>query len=173
METQKIDLVEILKDCPKGTKLYSPLFGEVKFKTIDITMFRPIEIETYDDKIYHFSREGKVLMDVAKEGTESFECMLFPSSDNKDWATFKTSCFDIKSLKPFDKILVRWDNGNKWACALFSYYFEEEENIVNPYKFVCADGDSWRQCVPYNEDTANLIGTTKEPKKFYRWWDKN
>ena len=32
---ENLNLVEILKDCPKGTKLYSPIFGEVKFEEIN------------------------------------------------------------------------------------------------------------------------------------------
>ena len=31
---ENIDLTKILKNCPKGFKLYSPLFGEVVFEGI-------------------------------------------------------------------------------------------------------------------------------------------
>ena len=31
---ENIDLTKIVKDCPKGTKLYSPISGEVYFKEI-------------------------------------------------------------------------------------------------------------------------------------------
>lgn len=31
---EKIDIVEILKDKPANTKLYSPLFGEVDFSHV-------------------------------------------------------------------------------------------------------------------------------------------
>ena len=31
---ENIDLTKILKDCPKGTKLYSPVFGKVELKVI-------------------------------------------------------------------------------------------------------------------------------------------
>ena len=30
---EKIDLTQILKDCPKGTKFYTPIWGEVTFNT--------------------------------------------------------------------------------------------------------------------------------------------
>lgn len=30
----KINIAEILKDCPKGTKLYSPIYGEVELSQI-------------------------------------------------------------------------------------------------------------------------------------------
>ena len=34
MMNENLNLVEILKDCPEGTKLYSPVFGEVEFESI-------------------------------------------------------------------------------------------------------------------------------------------
>lgn len=34
MSNENLNLAEILKDCNKGTKLYSPLFGEVEFNCI-------------------------------------------------------------------------------------------------------------------------------------------
>lgn len=39
---EKIDLTKILKDCPKGWKFYSSVYGEVEFKTIKFEQLRPI-----------------------------------------------------------------------------------------------------------------------------------
>ena len=36
---ENLNLVEILKDCPEGTKLYSPIIGEVEFKRIKYSEF--------------------------------------------------------------------------------------------------------------------------------------
>lgn len=41
---KNIDLIKILKDCPKGTKFYSILYGQVEFisvnpKTILVKLF--------------------------------------------------------------------------------------------------------------------------------------
>lgn len=41
---ENINLVEILKDCPSGTKLYSPMAGEVKFKDITDNDKWPIRV---------------------------------------------------------------------------------------------------------------------------------
>lgn len=54
-------------------------------------------------------------------------------------------------LKPFDKVVVR-DDDDKWRIDF--YAFKDGPD------FVCSGG-YWRQCLPYNEDTAKLIGTTK------------
>ena len=36
---ENIDLTKILKDCPKGTKLYSIIHGEVEFIGISVNVF--------------------------------------------------------------------------------------------------------------------------------------
>lgn len=56
------------------------------------------------------------------------------------------------SFKPFDKVLVRDSDYDKWSCDFFSYMEEGQA--------ICAD-TYWLQCLPYNEETAKLIGTTK------------
>ena len=56
------------------------------------------------------------------------------------------------SFKPFDKVLVRDSDDEKWSCDFFSY-MEDDEAICT--------GTYWLQCLPYNEETAKLIGTTK------------
>lgn len=56
------------------------------------------------------------------------------------------------SFKPFDKMLVRDSNDEKWSCDFFSY--------MENGQAICT-GTYWLQCLPYNEETAKLIGTTK------------
>jgi hypothetical protein len=84
MENENLNLVDILKDCPKGTKLYSTVYGEVEFIRIRTGIVYPIECEIIKDKTNCiFTKEGKIL---------SFydnECTLFPSKDQRDWSKFK------------------------------------------------------------------------------------
>ena len=54
----KINIAEILKDCPKGTKLYTPLFGEVTFDSIDIDEKYPIVVYKLDGMKTSFTEEG-------------------------------------------------------------------------------------------------------------------
>ena len=85
---ENLNLVEILKDCPEGTKLYSIMHNEVKFSGIrEDTIICKIEIL------------GKTLMplwlncEFCKDGTikgyPGVECVLFPSKDQRDWSKFK------------------------------------------------------------------------------------
>lgn len=159
---ENLNLVEILKDCPKGTKLYSTIYGEVEYVGID---------EEYEHPITFRTSKG-VTNGVTSDGTHfsgyDGECVLFPSKEQRDWSKFKPNKerFDPKTLKPFDKVLVRDDCESEWQCDLFSHINYELE--VFPYK---CTGCSYRYCIPYNEETKHLIGTTEEAPEFYRYWD--
>ena len=66
-------------------------------------------------------------------------------------------------FKPFDKVLVRDGNKNVWKADIYSHY---DSKAVIPY--VCI-GSYYNQCIPYNENTAHLLGTCEpyyepEPK---------
>lgn len=54
-----VNLIEILKNCPTRTKLYSPLFGEVTFRKINKNGLFPIVVETSLGATASFSAEGR------------------------------------------------------------------------------------------------------------------
>ena len=155
---ENLNLVEILKDCPKGTKLYSPIFGEVFFKQICKNANYPI-IVTTNNILRTFTKE--CLYSIGYEG----ECLLFPSKDNHDWSKFnpKKPKFDPKTLKPFDKVLVAND---VWQTECFLHLWRDDSDV-----WCHCYGDSYRICIPYNDDTKHLIGTTEEAPEFYRYWE--
>lgn len=82
-----INIAEILRDCPKDTKLYSPLFGEVELKTIHDLHF-PIVTEIVNEEYKLMSKK----VDFTKDGTffeiPNTECMIFPSQKMRDWSKF-------------------------------------------------------------------------------------
>lgn len=82
MKNKKLNLVEILKDAPKGTKLYSPICGELEFDRIEPTYVRSICCRQGED-YFLFSKEGEFYR------SNGAEILLFPSKENKDWSTFK------------------------------------------------------------------------------------
>lgn len=138
-----MNIAKILKDCPKGTKLYSPLFGEVEFIGINS---EHIIVKTYKLTKAYFYHNGRYAI-----GFNNTECILFPSKYNRDWSTLKPPKKEYE-FKPFDKVLVR-HNDQYWSCDLFSYYCD---NL-----FVCI-GCSWEQCIPY-KGNEHLLGTTNNP----------
>ena len=81
---ENLNLVEILKDCPKGTKLYSSVFGSVELDHIDIRANYPIVIRLKDLDVREcLTTEGTLFTEY--DG----ECILFPSRDQRDWSKFE------------------------------------------------------------------------------------
>ena len=80
--------------------------------------------------------------------------------------------FDPKTLKPFDKVLVRDSRlvsdslSSYWRCQIFSFIEEEDKD----YPYVCI-GESYSFCIPYNDDTKHLVGTKEEAPDFYKYWE--
>lgn len=229
-----MNIAEILKDKPKGTKLYSTPWGKCTLEEIDTFLpLLPITVRNCHDGLQkRYTKKGTYYPSLD-------ECLLFPSKEMRDWykfawkkgalvsndgetvvmflewandaytefvgakfpvkkeegkSTFNTcdfeSCcqdyniefwinpttgeFSVKtvritvgnsepnepnkptepkySFKPFDKVLIRDHDDEKWSCDLFSY--------MEDGKAVCT-GTYWLQCIPYNEDTAKLVGTIK------------
>ena len=161
---ENIDLTKILKDCPKGTKFYSTIFGEVEFSGFYEDEGYAITIKRNFD-IAYITKDGKYLSGF------NGECTLFPSKDQRDWSKFtapwyKKEKFDPKTLQPFDKVLVKGCVGNTWKCGLFSHVKDD----ASLYKYSCA-GDAYTVCIPYNDDTKYLVGTTDEAPEYYRYWE--
>lgn len=93
---ENLNLVEILKDCPKGTKLYSTVFGEVEFDHVKYNAKYPIVIRVESlGGCECFTTEGKLFINC--DG----ECVLFPNKEQHDWSKFKIKKpkFDLKTLK--------------------------------------------------------------------------
>lgn len=162
---ENIDLTKILKNCQKGWKLYSSAFGEVEFQYIELGSVYPIIIKLKTRHIKKITSNGKLidLYDV--------ECTLFPSKDCRDWSKFtapwyKKAKFDPKTLQPFDRVIVKQIQNNTWHTQYFSHINEK----CTTYPFFCLN-DNYAYCIPYNEDTKHLVGTTDEAPEYYRYWE--
>ena len=163
---ENIDLTKILKDCPMGWKFWSPIFGEVEFvRNYGDKGFVNVSVE--DGTEWSFASDATIFFGNIK----SREVMLYPSKELRDWSKFtapwyKKEKFDPKTLKPFDKVLVRNDRREIWRCdfsANGSY-----DDVEYPY---VAINESVMYCIPYNDDTKHLVGTTEEAPEYYRYWE--
>ena len=72
--------------------------------------------------------------------------------------------FDISTLKPFDKVLVRHHNEQKWDISFFSHCNGQEK-----YKYSCINGFVYAQCILY-EGNEHLLDTTNNCDEFYKTW---
>lgn len=150
-----MNIAEILKDCPKGTKLYSPLFGECELVHVDCINTNPYPIIIrVKDAEHIFSKDGLFYKEYING-----ECMLFPSKENRDWSTFKLpkKC----EFKPFDRVLVRDCEDDIWKCGFFSHY--QHNNCYDTEYYYYTTDTGYKRCIPY-EGNEHLLGTTNNPR---------
>ena len=168
-EEQKLNLCEILKDCPKGMQFYSTIFCEdTYFVGIDRYKGNPVPITICgkygEEQSFKLSPCGHPYAD------DYGECCLWPSKDCRDWSKFtapwyKKDRFDPKTLKAFDRVIVKPDNGD-WHCSILSH--REDNNIY--YRMI--DGYGYSHVIPYNDDTKHIVGTNEEVPEYYRYWEE-
>lgn len=96
-----------------------------------------------------------------RPATDSEKQQLFDAlaKKGKTWDAEKKQIVDLKpkcEFKPFDKVLGRNEKDDVWEAELFSHYREESQ-----YPFRCI-GFSRKYCIPYNKETAHLLGTTDD-----------
>ncbi|OYP67042.1 hypothetical protein [Prevotella sp. P2-180] len=220
-EQPKLNLCEILRDCPRGTKLYSTVLGYVIFQGIVEGVVYPIVVSCENGVTETFTADGKMFIDL--DG----ECTLFPSKEQRSWADFIApwykkeklvkpkfkvgdiirhketnkddvykiskvyndsygidgftwmiymkyqdqyelvpNKFDPKTLKAFDRVLVRIGDGDAYC------WFADFVSIPGEDSFLCTmSNKDTSMIIPYNDDTKHLVGTTDEAPDFYRYWE--
>ena len=133
----------------KGDYLYDHASLSTKTHTIDICGKYPI----YKDEIV----EIRIANDSEKK--QLFEAL---SKENKVWNAEKKQVVDLKikwiTPKPFDRVITRNAYDDIWTANIFSHM-----NSCGEYVTIgCAGG--YHYCLPYNDETAHLLGTTDEWK---------
>ena len=77
-----MDIAEILKHCPKGTKLYSLVHGEVTLEEVKSVGKYPIKIALNNKLSTYYSKDGLFFLGAG-------DCILFPSKEQRDWNKFR------------------------------------------------------------------------------------
>ena len=165
---EDVNLCEILRNCPKGTKFFSYIHGPVEFNGIDISNTDyPILIKTIDD-------DGNIIEDALTKGGrysnhhKDSKCILVPSFEQPNWSKWQyPNKFDPKTLKPFDKVLVRDRISTYWKPAFLSHITDWDE-----FNYQCISSiEGYNYCIPYNDDTKHLVATTKDAPEYYKYWE--
>ena len=168
-QPQGLNLCEILKYCPEGETFWSPMLGDVKFYGINQNR-KLVTVNLENRETWNFNSDGTISFGGT---TTSPEIMLYPSREQRDWTKVKyekkKERFDPKTLKPFDKVLSKYDGGC-WSANLFSHIEEEDNEYYSTCSFVC-NGSLVKFCIPYNDDTKRLLGTKDEAPDFYKYWE--
>ena len=93
----------------------------------------------------------------------------FKNQDIWELATDKKQRFDPKTLHPFDRVLVRLTKDCIWNATFFSHY--DKEVNWGCYPCVTTSCKSYDKCIPYNDETKHLLGTSDEAPEYYRYWE--
>ena len=98
--------------------------------------------------------------------TETQRIILFDAlaNEGKAWDSDKKAIVDLKpkiELKPFDKVLCRNSKDDTWEADFFARLTRKEIDYTQSGKYLCV-GDLWMYCIPYNEETAHLLGTADD-----------
>lgn len=144
VKCDKQDFIEIFNYSEKNGDLYDHTSLNTATQDLDISgkyiIYKDeiveIRIATEEEKLQLFSA-------LAKEG--------------KAWDSEKKQIVDLKpkwTPKPFDRVITRNDADDVWTANIFSHMDSHGEYVT----IACVGG--YTQCLPYNEETAKLIGTT-------------
>lgn len=127
------------------------------------------------DRIYHYAtlpEDNLVIM--TKRGflsdngglskryaTEEEKQQLFEAlaKKGKAWDAEKKVIVDLKpkwTPKPFDRVITRLSDDAIWTANIFSHIDRHGKYVT----IGCISGYDHYLCIPYNEETAKLIGTT-------------
>lgn len=96
--------------------------------------------------------------------TEEEKQQLFSAlaKEGKAWDAEKKMLVDLKpkvKFKPFDKIVGFEELGRgEWVCDMFSHYAKDDGRDV----IIGIGGLAYLKALPFNEETAKLIGTTDD-----------
>ena len=161
---ENLDLTKILEGCPKGIAFYHTVYGTVLFDSIDLDSEYPIRFIIGKNQVNSVTKSGLAISDYKGE------CVFFPSKDQRDWSKFerfwdkpKKERFDVNTLQPFDKVLMRTNERSIWEPDFFGY---KDGNWI-----MCVTIGNL-ECIPYNEETKHLLGTKEDCPEFYKWWEE-
>lgn len=148
---EKINIVNLLKGCPTGTKLWSDIHGECEYSgTSDVNDRYPIEIKTRSgdgtEGSASFAADGSWLVNF------SGHCLLWPSKDHKtweDWDRYKINCIPV------------WERPrtHKEACRILGIPYDED---VYPWMKLRILGEAWNRADRVVEDLKKI--TTYAPR---------
>lgn len=141
----KINIAKILKDFPKGTKLYSPIYDKVELLGVNIYSVYSIMTATSIDRTGIFTSDGRLY-----EKYPTAECLLFPSREMRDWTKFFKRGDVVRSI----------DDGSQ---AVFKGW--ESDDYTSFYASIVhhAEVDEWDEDIVFAVESFY-----KEPEEFAR-----
>lgn len=121
---EKINIAKILKDKPRGTKLYSSACGKCKLEEVDDKSFK---ISFYNSK-FGFMNGGEGYLDKNGKLYDDGECVVFPSKEMRDWRKFDWKKGDVLVNKDGDVYIIFERFVDDTYCSFLGKYYLWKEN---------------------------------------------
>lgn len=131
-EAQKLNLLEILKYCPEGEPLWSPMLGDVKLYDINQEA-KMVDVELESGDTWDINADGTITFG----NVTSQEIMLYPSREQRDWTQVKYEKKLPKTWKEFCKNYPRkkdeayFDMGSQICIFSQDYEYRTEDTDKN------------------------------------------
>lgn len=156
---EKINVVEILRDKPKGTKLYSSACGKCKLEEVYDKSFK---ISFYNSK-FGFMKGGEGYLDKNGKLYDDGECVVFPSKEMRDWRKFAWKKGDVLISNDGKKeVFFNGFTDDTYALFKAKHGFEVLSN-GNTIYLAGEDGIATSDYTLGDKDTAqNYINTIEE-----------
>ena len=152
-----LNIVEKLKDCPSGIKLYHICYGDVYLKQVD----------TYRNAVYVSPFEKECWLRVNIDGRHiseyNGECVLFPSKDNRDWDTFSVDKIELPFEPKIGDVVTNENDEIFIYCGNLNGIMNKTCFTLFPKNFII------RYSVTFGNDTHKVLKArrfaTNEEKK--------
>ena len=129
-----------------------------RYENYPIVALVQISDNYINEEVYTYSKDGEFEVEQSTRHD-----LFFAPEKHEEQITVER--FNPKTLQPFDKVLTRCDDSEKWGIDLFGYF-------DNLYKGVCCLDAYLQMCIPYNDEPKHLVGTNKEAPEYYRYWEE-
>ena len=125
----------------------------------------------FETNEFFFSRERFDRLSTEEEKQKLFEAIKKSgykwNADTKSLEKFVEPKFNPNTFRPFDKVLVRFFDSDCWRCEFFSHITNVYDNV---YRYTTTSGNTlYDKCIPYNDETKHLVGTSDEAPEYYRY----
>ena len=148
---EKINIAELLKNCPQGMKMYSPIFGDVYLNKIRPHLAIVVTIDKKDSDVKEeFLYDGRY--------STNGECMLFPSKDRTTWKGF------IPPYNFKDGDIVATENGDIIGITIGG----EINKFIPTYCIIIKPDNKFKAYIDTKETWLfNRLATEEEKKKLF------
>lgn len=124
---KELNIAEILKDKPKGTKLYSSACGKCELKEADDKSFK---ISFYSSKS-GFMNGGEGTFDKNGNLYDDGECIVFPSKEMRDWSKFAWKKGDVLVSNNGSEVLFEKFNNDEYTEFTCRYAIELFDTVFS------------------------------------------